>query len=355
MEVAQTRRLATGLPLNCPHGADRKRDRQMNEFPTLAEAMSYSARKLLAEGRSVPGVEEPTSIGSSFGKSARPTQEILGFEFTVTDPTAVLIDRPAKPINVAFSFANVLWMVSGSNRLADIEFWNPRAHNFSDDTETIRSALGPRLFDKQFSAAINRLREDPSTRRAFLSLISASDLTSETRDVPCTIGLHLMIRDSALEAVAIMRSQSALMVLPYDIPLLAAIQCIAAAELELPAGRFTHMSSSFHFYHDEYNIAEEVAAGNISSVSVPVIPKLQEMKDLSLFGSQLRYSTQYELYAMASDLVAEPKSVGYGTVARACMLLHLLTDAPSELVNGLRGLAGRVGELAGEYRLGTKS
>jgi thymidylate synthase len=322
----------------------------MSDFATFSDAMSHAANKIMTEGKSVPGVCEPTSVGSFFGKEPRPTKEIIGFTFSLTDPTAVLVDRPSRPINAAFSLANILWTASGSDRVADIAFWNSRAYDFSDDKETVRSALGPRLFTNQFATAINRLRADPGTRRAFLSLISANDLTDETRDVPCTIGLHLMIRDSALTAVAMMRSQSALMVLPYDIPLLAAIQCMAAAELEIPPGPLTHISSSLHFYLDETDIATQVARGQIRSVSVPDIPKLEEMKDLALFESKLRQASQEELFSIASDLVAEPKSHGYSTVVRSSLLLHLLSSGPDYLRLGLRALAGEVGGLVIGYQ-----
>lgn len=322
----------------------------MPEFKTLADAMSYSASMLIAEGRSVPGVQDPLSVGSSFGETSRPTKEIVGFTFTLTEPTAVLIDRPSKPINVAFAFANILWAVSGSDRVQDIAFWNPRAHNFSDDNERINSALGPRIFPSQFYSAISRLREDRSSRRAFLPLISPSDVTAATRDVPCSIGLHLMIRDSVLIAVAMMRSQSALMVLPYDVPLLAAVQCIAAAELDVPPGPFTHISSSLHFYEDELDIARPVADGEVASVSVPELPKLNEMKDLALFESQLREASQHEMMAMASDLVAEPKSYGYSTVVRASLLIDRLPPVASHLTQSLRVLARDIGDLTISYR-----
>jgi thymidylate synthase len=328
----------------------------MNEFPTLADAMSYLAQKLMTEGSSVAGVTEPSSVGSQFGSSIRATKELVGFSFTITDPRAVLIDRPARPINLGFALSNILWTVSGSNRVADIAFWNSRALHFSDNQQTIRSALGPRLFTKQFRSAMDRLRSDPTTRRAFLSLISASDVTAKTRDVPCVVGLHLMIRDSKLMAVAMMRSQSALMVLPYDVPLLAALQCIAAAELEIAPGPFTHISSSLHFYDDEVELAKQVADGCIASVSVPDIPRLEEMKELALLESRLRRASTMELKAMASDLIAEPKSHHYATVVQASLLIQLLAKHSSlELTHDLARLAGRVGELAIQYQHGIRS
>ena len=322
----------------------------MRSFKTLAEAMSHIADALLTKGRSVPGVRDPASIGSAFGTASRPTKELLGFSFTILDPTATLIDRPDRPINVAFAFSNLLWVISGSDLVEGIDFWNQRASQFSDDGKKIRSSLGPRLFPDQFRSAISRLREDPTTRRAFLSLISSDDLVAQTRDVPCTVGLHLVIRESHLEAVAMMRSQSALMVLPYDVSLLTALQCIAAAELGVAPGPFTHISSSLHMYDDELPLARQIAGGRIHSVSVPELPCLEDMKDLTLFEERIRGAGSDELARMADNLAAEPKTLDYRTVVQATLLHHVLWRI--NLVNeaqGLLRLAGRVGELGAMY------
>lgn len=328
----------------------------MNEFPSLADAMTYIANELINSGRSVPGVREHTSIGSNFGAACRPTKEILGFTFTILDPRSSIIDRPSRPINVAFALSSLLWAVSGSNRVEDIAFWNSRASNFSDDGRTLRSALGSQLFLEQFRRATDRLRIDPTTRRAYISLISSQDLTTPTRDVPCTIGLQLMIRDSQLMAVAMMRSQSALLVLPYDISLLTAIQCMAASEIGVHPGPYMHISSSIHFYDEELDLAREVAEGNVYSVSLPEVPGLQDIKDLALWESQLHQASPYDLLNLAKDLVAEPKAYSYRTVVQATLLLHLLERVGlSERTEDLLRLAGKVGNLALRFISGSVS
>lgn len=325
----------------------------MITFKSLAEAMTYLAKELTAQGQRVVGVTEATSVGSDFGAADRPTKELIGFTFAITDPSATLIDRPSRPINVPFALANILWALSGSSRIEDIEVWNSRAAYFSDDGETIRSALGAQNFPHTLRSAIARLKADSSTRRAYIPLISNEDVLVETRDVPCAVGLHLMIRDSRLIAMVNMRSQSALMVLPYDVPLFTTIQLIAASELGIEPGLFIHSADSLHYYEDESHLALCIADGELQAASLPKLPNLVDMMRLRAFEAEIRRANVERLCMLADHLVAESSANTYATVLRACLLLYRLEKAGiSNKTQPLVSLAGDLGVLTMKYLRG---
>ncbi|WP_161790142.1 thymidylate synthase [Streptacidiphilus carbonis] len=313
----------------------------------MADAMEEMAVALAKEGELVPPVRDGSSVGSSFGQSARATLELVGHAFRLEDPQAVLIDRPSRPINVPYVFANTLWATSRSDLVEDIGYWNSRAPSFSDDGRTVRSAAGPRVFGGQFQSALKRLRDDPSTRRAVIILLTPDDLMADTRDIPCTCSLQLIIRKSRLEAVATMRSQSAVMVMPYDIPLLTSIQCIAAAELGIEPGSFVHFSSSLHVYEDEIATLEEAASGGVSSVSIPPIPSLAEFDRLAGFSSDMRQSISNGTIRELASSITSGDEMDYGSIVRLVLLGEALWQegATGEAAH-IWSMAGRVGKLA---------
>jgi thymidylate synthase len=134
---------------------------------------------------------------------------------------------------------------------------------FSDDGAHLAGAFGERLLKArghvdQLDAVRRRLTEDRGTRRAVAVVLSPTDLVSRSRDHPCLLGLQFLIRNNRLEMISYMRSQSALMVLPYDVFLFTAIQSWIADSLEIEVGPYTHIAGSFHIYSDELELAAEV-------------------------------------------------------------------------------------------------
>lgn len=61
-----------------------------------------------------------------------------------------------------------------------------------------------------------------------------------------------------MHCIVSMRSQSALMVLPYDLILFTLLHEVAAASLGCPLGTYVHVSNSFHVYADEAALMQRV-------------------------------------------------------------------------------------------------
>jgi thymidylate synthase len=266
-------------------------------YENLADALIKTSQQLLQSGSRVSGVTDPLSIGSTYGSAPRPYREILGHQFTVADPLAHLVARKSRPLNIPYLLANLIWTVSASNRLEDIAYWNSRASSFSDDATCIRSAPGPRIFSthQQFLGAQDRLTGDPQTRRSMVIFIEPNDLLATTRDVPCMATLHFMLREGKLHAVATMRSQSALMVMPYDIALLTSLQCLMATQLNVPVGMYTHFSASFHCYDDELDLARDVASGGVYGLRSPMLSGLDDLRRIASFMRSLQFASASEL------------------------------------------------------------
>jgi thymidylate synthase len=228
---------------------------------TFASAYLEGLEELLHAGGKVSGVRDRHSIGSQFGDENRLTIELLSHAFTVADPYACLLEGGTRRPREAYVAGQWLWVMSGSDDAEHISFYNPRGHEFADAEGRLGGAFGARMRRSggdQLGRAIERLRRDPSSRRAVITIAEPSDGRVPSRDFPCALAVQLMIRGGKLEAITNMRSQSALTVLPYDAALMMMVQLWAAGELGLEAGPHHWTANSFHVYGDEVATAEAV-------------------------------------------------------------------------------------------------
>lgn len=249
-----------------------------------AEAWRTSLIELNERGSEVVGVQDSTSVGSDFGIRVRNTIELIGFGFSINSPRRRLIVSETRRLNARFAIANAVWSLTGANDLRTIEFFNSRARRFSDDGETLFAAPGYRIFSSPsgnlLAEAVEKLQSDPTSRRAIIQIARPEDLLSKNRDISCTIALQFLIRDGRLSCVTHMRSQSALMVLPYDIFLFTMIQEAAALVLGCELGPYFHSCGSFHYYLDEADIVKKVIGSELGPQP--------EMPPMTSFDDQVR-------------------------------------------------------------------
>jgi thymidylate synthase len=233
--------------------------------------------RLRTDGCEVSSVIDPNSVGSDFGTRDRPTRELLAASFTILNPRKRLFASQARPIDLCFAFANVVWTLTGSNDLEMIASYNPRGRSFSDDGNTLFGAPGYRIFHSiagdQFELARRQLGNDVSSRRAMIQLLTPADHATASRDHSCIADLQFLVRDGKLACVAHLRSQSALMVMPYDLILLTMLQEAMAISLQINIGPYHHFCGSLHYYLDEEEVVDRVINEEIDPVfAMPAMP-----------------------------------------------------------------------------------
>ena len=78
-------------------------------------------------------------------------------------------------INLPFALAETIWILSGSNELAMLQYYNSNYKTFSNDGQTLHGAYGFRLrhasgYIDQLEEVIDKLKADPFS----LSITSSS-------------------------------------------------------------------------------------------------------------------------------------------------------------------------------------
>jgi thymidylate synthase len=250
----------------------------------------------LRESGAVVSGGASSSVGS--GKEAR---ELLNFTAVIQNPRERLVRNPKRPLNLPAAVARFVWMMAGSDRLADIAFYEEKVRYFSDDGVSVPgSSYGQRMLQarpglNQLASVIRRLKVDPSSRRATIAIYHPEDATRESRDIPCTFGLAYHVRGESLLATTLMRSNNAFTLLPYNVFEFSLLAEVVAQELGVSLGPLTHTALSMHLYAADYERADAVigCADRNALAPIPVMPvspsPLEEVRKLVVLEAELRH------------------------------------------------------------------
>jgi thymidylate synthase len=314
-----------------------KVEQEMNSHPNLASAYRQGLLDLLQDGRPVPSVQESTSPASGFGVADRPSVELIGYSFEVTNPFACLVDSEARTLRLPYCVGSLLWTLAGSDDLEHLQQYHPDARNFSDDGISLSGAFGKRLFRNQdqideIDAIIKRLRVDPASRRTFAAICDAEDNIRQSREYPCCIGLQYFLREGALHSITYMRAQHALLILPYDAFLFMALQCIVAARLGATIGTYKHICGTFHIYEAEREFTERVLSEPLHSIEFGRPEGSEsELIDLLQFEKRVRdLGRARDVRGLIEILESATRGSDFAHQAKLVLLahwFHLIADA----------------------------
>ncbi|HUY77067.1 MAG TPA: thymidylate synthase [Ktedonobacterales bacterium] len=230
------------------------------------------------------------------------TRELLHATFTLHDPRQRIVFR--RPINPAFAIAEVIWILAGANGADFLRFWNPRMMRFTDDQDRqlFHGAYGFRLGSQptlngeaparlrheiapagapdgvprldQIRTAYEALRQTPHSRQVVLQIWdSRFDLPRPapmSRDIPCNLVSHLLVRNGKLEWLQVMRSNDLIWGTPYNFIQFTTIQEIIAGWLGVEVGTYNHLSDSLHVYERHWADLATFETAEMERRHVPV-------------------------------------------------------------------------------------
>ncbi|MEA2582595.1 MAG: thymidylate synthase [Thermomicrobiales bacterium] len=223
----------------------------------------------------------------------QPTRELLHVGFGISDPRQRLVF--ARSMNPAFAVAEVIWMLAGFDDVDWLAWWNPRVRRLAADegNPAFHGAYGNRLGSRpnikeelarslrhqphrsrsldQLKTAAETLQRDPTSRQVVLQIWDAErDLPNplpRSRDIPCNLVSHLLIRDGRLEWLQVMRSNDIIWGLPYNLVQFTTLQEIMAGWIGVGVGSYQHLSNSLHIYKRHW---QEFDALDLSEREVPL-------------------------------------------------------------------------------------
>lgn len=203
------------------------------------------------------GFKQPSRVGTVVG-------EVLNAYTVISDPTRGLVESGIRKLSTRYAIGELLWYLSGSNKLRDIKQYGKFWETISDDGETLNSAYGYRITSKfdfdQFNYVKALLTRDPLSRQAVVHIKDAVDtIDYPTKDVPCTVALQYHIRNNKLHATTFMRSNDIWLGFPYDVFAFTSFQVLLAMQLGVEIGEYTHIAGSLHLYEKDVKKDEDTA------------------------------------------------------------------------------------------------
>eukprot|EP00439_Symbiodinium_sp_Y106_P089864 s1_g2400.t1 len=286
-------------------------------------------------------------------RTQQETREFLNYHFSMTSP----LDRLTERLPVHVAAARFIWMMTANNRLADIAFYEPKVSAFTDDKLTVPgSSYGARLRQSQpgvdqVASIIGRLKEDPNTRRAAVSIYLPIDAHRESKDIPCAFGMFFHNRNGRLNTTIVMRSNNAWSLLPFNVFEFSMLAEVVAVEVGLELGNINYFAGSMHLYERDVLKVEDFLR-QIPKVQgrMPKMPKdpkpLEELGKLGVLEAELRHKSE----AINGRTMGEwvEKIVGTFAPYWAQFGLLLLTSIAARNDDG--GLEQVIGHLNPEFK-----
>lgn len=203
---------------------------------------------------------EQASAGAQF--RGRTSLELLAHR-TVWPMSRAVVLCPNRRLGHRFLAAEAAFILSGSNRLEEIQPYAKNLRDLSDDGVHLFGAYGPPFVD-QLPYVLKALRDDFGTRQAVSTSWRPRPMLS--RDTPCTISNQWVIRPDGdgmptLHCVTAMRSSDAWLGVPYDVHAFAMMSAYVALHLRssLPNVRLGNLylvAGSQHLYTLDVDGAE---------------------------------------------------------------------------------------------------
>lgn len=203
--------------------------------------------------------------------------ELFGVVLHLTNPRARL-SRSEMKGKVFSALGEWLWYLSGANALAFIDYYLPGTYQKeSDDSETVRSGYGERLYChrgfNQINTVIELLKKKQTTRKAVIQLFDASDLERDYASIPCTCTLQFLVRNNKLNMFVNMRSNDAYFGLPHDVFAFTMLQELVARSINIDIGEYKHSVGSLHLYETRFAAASSYLAEDWQSkIAMPEMP-----------------------------------------------------------------------------------
>ena len=208
-------------------------------FRNANEAYEYLHNKILLEG--VP-----------FGD----TKALFNVGFYITDPMDNKIINRERNWKLDYAEAEWEWYLSGDRnikRLSDLygkvpEIWKRMA----DKNGNVNSNYGWQWYRKdQISYVIRKLRNQPDTRHAAISIYDCKEHETFEHDTPCTYAVQFTILHSRLNMSVVMRSNDLWYGFCNDQYQFSMLQKMIADALKIDLGTYYHFVHNMHLYNNK--------------------------------------------------------------------------------------------------------
>ena len=214
-----------------------------NTFKNADEAFKYFFREIMKSG-------------VKFGD----TYALFNVGFTIENPldNHILDKGSIVPRNWKHNYAHAEWMwyLTGDPKISTLgeiygkvpEIWKRMANGRGQ----VNSNYGYQWErNEQLDTIITKLRTEPTTRQACISIYDGKEIEKYYNDTPCTYAVQFTILDDKLNMCVTMRSNDLWYGFCNDQYCFSKLQQLVAKRLDMQVGTYYHFAHNLHLYNKQ--------------------------------------------------------------------------------------------------------
>ena len=213
-------------------------------------------------------------------------KETTGVVARLNNPKDCLITLAGRKLNYAFAAAEKLQYLTGITEPECLIHYNSNFASYKNEYGYFDGAYPERLA-YWYRHIYELLKADPDSRQAVMTIYGPQD-RHKSKDIPCTVMFHFMIREGKLNMISYMRSNDLLWGFPYDTNGFCFVQQALAAMLGVEVGYYELHAGSLHIYTEREEQLTKLLTDrttlNIEQIEVPAYDNFDDlMTDLRHF------------------------------------------------------------------------
>ena len=192
--------------------------------------------------------------GIAFGD----TKALFNVGFTLEHPKQKNINvlNPNRNFNLQYAEAEWQWYLSGDpsiDKLGEINGSIPPIwEKMADSQREVRSNYGWQWErNHQLDKVVSMLKTNPETRQAVISIYDGKEISTYSKDTPCTYAVNFTILDNKLHMAVLMRSNDLWFGFCNDQYCFASLQELVAERLSMELGTYYHFAHNLHLYNNK--------------------------------------------------------------------------------------------------------
>ena len=194
------------------------------------------------------------SNGVAFGD----TKALFNVGFTLENPSQKNINvlNPDRKFNLEYAEAEWQWYLSGDpsiDKLGEINGSIPPIwETMADSDRKVRSNYGWQWErNHQLDKVVAMLKTNPETRQAVISIYDGKEISTYSKDTPCTYAVQFTVLDNKLHMAVLMRSNDLWFGFCNDQYCFASLQELVAERLSMELGAYYHFAHNLHLYNNK--------------------------------------------------------------------------------------------------------
>jgi thymidylate synthase len=197
-------------------------------------------------------IDEILQRGIDFGD----TKAIFNCGFYIDNPSDKAITNVERNWNKKYAAAEWAWYLSGDPKISKLgELYGsipPIWKRMADKNGEVNSNYGYQWQrHNQLEYIVNKLRENPDTRHAAISIYDAKENNEYVHDTPCTYAVQFSIVNNKLCMSVYMRSNDIWYGFCNDQYQFASLQQMIADRLSIETGWYYHHAHNMHLYKNK--------------------------------------------------------------------------------------------------------